>query len=79
MRHSHGQPGPDGSFWDRDMTPMDDDALIDLQIEVLDALETADHPQFAAANSDRALRDGASASERKAWLAVYGPLTGVTI
>jgi hypothetical protein len=58
---------------------LDDDHLLDLQSQVLDALEGAGHPEFGAANSDPALKDRATASQRKAWLAIYGPMTEVAI
>ena len=65
------------------MTPKEvvaeNDRLIDLQAKVLEALESTGHPEFQAADSDRALRDMASISERKAWLAIYGPLTSVLV
>jgi hypothetical protein len=56
-----------------------DDVLIDLQCQVLNALESTGHPEFAKADRDPALKDNATDSERKAWLAIYGPLTDVAI
>ena len=53
----------------------DSEELIDLQAKVLDALEADGHPQFTAADTDPALKDRATDSERRAWLAIYGPLT----
>lgn len=73
------RPTTYGPFEQPSLPPTDHDALIDLQIRVLDALEAAGHPNFAAANDDDALGDDASASERKAWLAIYGPLTDVQV
>jgi hypothetical protein len=46
---------------------------------VLDALEASNHPQFHAANTDKALKDNATNSQRKAWLAIYGPMTSVQV
>ena len=56
---------------------LDDEELLDLQCQVLDALETAGHSAFIVANSDPALKDRATISQRKAWLAIYGPLTSI--
>ena len=56
---------------------MTDDDLIDLQAEVLDALEASAHPAFDAANTDPALKDYATVGQRKVWLAIYGPMTNV--
>jgi len=53
------------------------DELLSLMGDVLDALEDAGHPAFAAADRDPAMKDSATDSQRKAWLAVYGPLTDV--
>ena len=64
-------------FEDRNTPEDETDRLIALQSKVLDALEAAEHPQYEAAEEDRALRDAASLAERKAWLAIYGPLTNV--
>jgi hypothetical protein len=68
------------------------DDLLSLMGDVLDALETqAEHPglsdkallagdsEFAKASRDSATKDAASISERKAWLAIYGPMTDVLI
>jgi hypothetical protein len=63
--------------WEGEMRAVTPDELLDLQVEVLEALEEANHPSFAAANADPALRDDASDGQRKAWLAIYGPLTNV--
>jgi len=81
MRHSHGDPGSTGHRYEEPEfeAVLESERLIDLQIAVLDALESSGHPEFAAANTDRALRDNASHSERKAWLAIYGPLTNVQV
>jgi hypothetical protein len=66
--------GPD----DRSIPENDEvDDLLSLQCKVLDALEESGHPEFAAADSDPALKDAATKAERKAWLAIYGPLTNV--
>jgi hypothetical protein len=66
-------------FAGRNVPETETDRLIALQSQVLDSLEAAEHPQYDAAESDRALRDAASTAERKAWLAIYGPLTDVVI
>ena len=60
-------------------TMEEDEALLDLQSKVLDALEAAKHPSFKAANTDKAIGDYATISQRKAWLAIYGPLTDVQV
>ncbi len=57
------------------MEALTSDQLLDLMVEVLDALEGT--PHHAAANADPALDDMATDSQRKAWLAIYGPLTDV--
>ena len=51
------------------------DELMELQVSVLNALEAAGDPSYASANADSALNDSASDQQRKAWLAIYGPLT----
>jgi len=53
------------------------DELLSLMGDVLDALEDAGHPEFSAAKKDPALKDSATNSSRKAWLAIYGPHTDV--
>jgi hypothetical protein len=70
----------------------DHDELLSLMGDVLDALEAQaeqEHPglsdkallagdsEFAKASRDPARKDAASISERKAWLAIYGPMTDV--
>lgn len=57
------------------MKNLTSDQLLDLMVEVLEALEGTSH--HAAANADPALDDMATDSARKAWLAIYGPLTNV--
>jgi len=74
MRRPNATPS-----WEGESRPMDADELLDLQVQVLNALEAAGHPEYDAANSDRALQDNASDSERKAWLAIYGPMTNVQV
>ncbi len=59
------------------MESLTSDQLFDLMVEVLDALEGA--PHHAAAVTDPALDDMATDSQRKAWLAIYGPLTNVQV
>ncbi len=53
------------------------DELLDLQCKVIQALEDANHPALEAAMDDNGLNDGATSSQKKAWLAIYGPLTNV--
>jgi hypothetical protein len=65
--------GPD-FFNDRQLGS---DELIDFQSRVLDALEANEHPQAEAAYDDSATKDNATSSQRKAWLAIYGPMTDV--
>jgi hypothetical protein len=74
MRNSHPCPGSGDKFWERTAPK---NVLIDLMVDVLDALETAGHPEFEAADHDPALRDDATDEQRRAFLAIYGPLTNV--
>jgi hypothetical protein len=65
--------------WEGEQRTITPNELIDLQAKVLEALEDANHPSFAAADNDKAINDNATDSQRKAWLAVYGPLTDVEV
>jgi hypothetical protein len=74
MRNSHPGHGSGDKFYEHTAPK---NVLIDLMVDVLDALEASGHPEFEAADHDPALRDDATDEQRRAFLAIYGPLTNV--
>ena len=73
------QPGHagDSGFYIRPQPSQEEVDLSSLQVDVLDALEEAGHPEHRTAKSDPAIRALATSSQRKAWLAIYGPMTNL--
>jgi hypothetical protein len=73
-RRYHQTPGARSAFWDRTAADSLDD-LDDLVVRVIEALAAANHS--LAQQADDEFCDVENDSQKKAWLAVYGPLTDV--
>lgn len=69
----------DSGFYDREQPSQEEIDLSSLQVDVLDALEEVDHPEWKNAKSDPAIKALATSSQRKAWLMIYGPMTNIEV